>query len=98
MKLSLQIEIEVHTLPQGNKQAAINYLLPAGMSLPSTFGLPGATDDQAIFNLFRGQTPRDDLGHAFAFLFKAIPALTPPAEPKEKPGKKEKPVKKEEES
>lgn len=88
MKTTITLEVEVVELPGGNKQASVNYILPPGMSLPPSTGLPGATEDQALFNLFRGATPREDLGQALVFLHKAIPALTAPAATAEKKKKK----------
>lgn len=84
--MKIALDLDVFELEDGSKQAQINYLLGPGQSLPPTVGLSGATDDQAIFNLLRGQTPKNDLAHALAFLFKAVPLL-PVGAPAAKPEK-----------
>lgn len=88
--MKITLDIDVFELEDGSKQAQINYVLGPGQSLPPTVGLSGATDDQAIFNLLRGQTPKNDLAHALAFLYRALPQL--PAAPAAKP-EKSKPAK-----
>lgn len=63
--------VTVETLKSGQFQASmtVKTLGKPEMSFSPTTGLPGATEDQALFNLFRGQATAasmsDLLTHAY---------------------------------